>query len=182
MSVVSVRPDVSNLVFQVFGRSIHPELFTVFAQTEVRHQAYSAVVQISEAGHLLSFRHGDNRLCEVTATRESPLPQRKRILSHRLRGHRNEAFCDAGVQYQVSFQLEQLEPEVFQHFHEELLADSHRGEVSHQFRTPNRLAPVPLSYIQIEDTPHSLLVHSFHTFPDNCAVVKVQSLFETYAE
>jgi hypothetical protein len=32
--------------------------------------------------------------------------------------------------------------------------------------------------VQTEERPGSLLVHAFHTFPDNRAVVKTQSLFE----
>jgi hypothetical protein len=179
MPVSFARPDVANLVFQVFGRSVHPELFRIYAQTELRQSGYSATIRINEAGHVLTFRHGEQTLSEVTAARETPLPQRKRIVSHRLRGHRNESMqCEGGIQYHVSFQLDQLDPDEFAHFHQELLADSCHCRVSHQFGAKNRLYPMPLSFLQIEDTPHSLLVHSFHTFPDNCAVVKIQSLFE----
>lgn len=179
MSVDFARPDVANLVFSLFGRTVHPELFSVYAHAELRHDAYSAALRICDAGHILTFRHGGHVLSEVMTTRESPLPQRKRMLAHRLKGHRSETVHhEGGIQYHVSFQLEQLEPEVFAHFHQELLADSGRCKVSHQFATKNRLSPAPLSFIQTEDSPHSLLFHSFHTFPDNCAVVKIQSLFE----
>jgi hypothetical protein len=179
MPVSFARPDVSNLVFQVFGRSVHPELFAVFAQTELRQPTYTAAIRISEAGHVLTFRHAEQTLTEVASSREAPVPQRKRIVSHRLRGHRSESMqYEGGIQYHMSFQLEQLDPDVFAHFHQELLADSCRCRVSHQFGTKNRLYPMPLSFVQIEDSPHRLLVHAFHTFPDNCAVVKIQSLFE----
>lgn len=179
MGVDFARPDVANLVFHLFGRSVHPELFTVFARADVRHQGYSAVIRICDAGHAVTFHHAGHVLSEVTTARESPLPQRKRMLAHRLRGHRSETVhYDGGIQYHVSFQLEQLEPEVFLHFHEELLSDSSRSRLSHQFATKNRLSPAPMSFIQTEDSSSSLLIHSFHTFPDNYAVVKIQSLFE----
>jgi hypothetical protein len=50
--------------------------------------------------------------------------------------------------------------------------------LAHRFGSKSRLAPAPLSFIQTDEGPRSLFVHTFHTFPDNCAVVKTQSLFE----
>jgi hypothetical protein len=179
MRVSSVRPDVGSLVFCLFGRSIHPELLTIFARTEIRQPGYSAVIQICDAGHTIAFQHNKQTLCEVTTGADRPLPQGKQVIARRLRGHRNESVeHDAGMLYHVSFQVEQLEPEVFQHFHEELLLDCTRCRVSHQFAASSRLCPAPLSFVQIEDHPHTLLIHAFHTFPDNFAVVKTQSLFE----
>jgi len=179
MQVSSVRPDVGSLMFRLFGRSIHPELIDVFARSEIRHPNYSAAVHICDAGHMVSFHHHQQVLCELTTSAERSLPQRKQVIARRLRGHRNESVeHDAGILYHVSFQVEQLEPDVFLHFHEELLLDCSRCRVSHQFAASNRLCPAPLSFVQVEDTPRSLLIHAFHTFPDNCAVVKTQSLFE----
>lgn len=179
MRVRSARPDVGTLVFRLFGRSIHPELMPVFAHSEIQHAAYTARIEIGDAGHVLRFRHNGQMLTEVATSAEYPLPQRKQVIGRRLRGQRNESVeHDAGILYHVSFQVEQLDPDVFLHFHEELLLDSTRCRVSHQFAPSNRLCPAPLSLVQTEATPHSLLIHTFHTFPDNRAVVKTQSLFE----
>ena len=179
MRVQATRPDVGRLVFRLFGRALHPELINVAASAEMRQEAYTAVIQICDAGHVVSFRHKGQTLCEVTTSAEHPLPQRKQVIARRLRGHRNESVeHDAGILYHVSFQLEQLEPEVFMHFHEELLLDSARCRLAFQFPSTSRLSPAPLSIIQTEERADSLLIHAFHTFPDNCAVVKTQSLFE----
>jgi len=78
----------------------------------------------------------------------------------------------------MSFQVERLHPDIFQKLHEELLADCAQTALAHSFPTGNRLAPGALSLIRTEVTSDSLLVHAFHTFPDNDAVVKTQSLFE----
>jgi hypothetical protein len=32
--------------------------------------------------------------------------------------------------------------------------------------------------VQTDVWTHSLLIHAFHTFPEDCAIVKTQSLFE----
>ena len=36
-----------------------------------------------------------------------------------------------------------------------------------------------ISWIDVETRPRSLIVHAFHTFPDDMAIVKSQSVFET---
>ena len=179
MTVSFARPDVADLVFHLYGRSVHPELFNVFAQSTIEQDNYNAVIRICDAGHLVSFRSSGQTISEVTSTRRHPLPKRKRYLEKKLRGSRDESVhFECGVCYHVSYQLEVLEPEVFLNFHEELTIDCNRANVAHRFGTNNRLSPSPLSFIQTDVWSHSLLVHAFHTFPENCAVVKTQSLFE----
>lgn len=179
MRVEAARPDVDSLVFRLFCRSVHPELLEVHAQTQLRQDAYTADLLICGAGHLVCFRHNGRTLCEVATSMETPLPQHRQVISRRLRGHRNESVeHDGGILYHVSYQVEQLDPDVFLHCHEELLFDAAKSRVAHRFAATTRLSPPPLSILQIEERPHSLLVHAFHTFPDNRAIVKTQSLFE----
>jgi hypothetical protein len=179
MRVDAARPDVASLVFRLFCRSVHPELFEVFSQTTVRQEFYTAELTICDAGHVIAFHHNGQTLCEVTTSADKPLPHNRQVIGRRLRGHRNESVeHDGGILYHVSFQVEQLEPEVFLHCHEEMLVDATHCRMSHCFSPTSRLSPAPLSFIRTEERPHSLLVHTFHTFPDNRAVVKTQSLFE----
>ena len=56
--------------------------------------------------------------------------------------------------------------------------DSERVEVAFEFPSATRFSPPPLSLLRVDAQPDSLLVHAYHTFPDGCAVVKSQSLFE----
>jgi hypothetical protein len=179
MGIGIARTNVSNLVFHLYARSVHPELFEVYAEKELWQHAYSAVIRICESGHTISFRYRNQTVTELTSTREHVLPQRKRCLEKRLRGHRDESFrFEDGLEYQVSYQLEQLEPDVFLNFHEELMLDCDRAEVAYRFSAGNRLSPVPLSLVRADADTKSLLIHAFHTFPECYAVVKTQSLFE----
>ncbi|HUG93649.1 MAG TPA: DUF2617 family protein [Planctomycetaceae bacterium] len=179
MKVDFARPDVSDLVLHVYGRSVHPELFAAYAALEVWQDAYEAVLRICDGGHTVSFRAAEQAITEVAAGRGNPLPTHKRLLEQRLRGCRDEALrFPGGLTYQLSFQLERLEPEVFLNLHEELLDDCARADVAHRFPPQNRLSPGPLSLIRTEASPRSLLIHAFHTFPESCAVVRTQSLFE----
>ncbi len=80
-----VRPKVAELVFQVYGRALHPELFE-FQQTRVIERGgYQAKVQITSAGHLVTWRYDGVTLTEVATAAHHPLPQRRRLLSYRLR-------------------------------------------------------------------------------------------------
>lgn len=179
MGVSFARPDVADLVFEVFQRSVHPELLTIHTQSEWQHAACRIKIQICDAGHVLTVQHQDSVICEVATVRGTLLPKHYRIFSHKLRGHRQDTLqCREGVTYHVSFELEVLEPEVFSNYHQELMADSLRSPVSYHFSNHSRLNPTPLSFLQLEATADSLQVHTFHTFPDNFAVVKVQSRFE----
>lgn len=179
MNVRSVRANVAELGFQVFARTLHPELFSVCGRSFIQRPAYEAMVQLHAAGHVVTFRHGNQVLSEVVAPRETPLPQRKRMLHCKLRGQRSETLqCEGGLVYQMNFHVEQLDPEVFQQLHEELLADSRHAALTQHFGTPNRLWPAPLSTLTTEETPRTLFVQSCHTFPESCAIVKVLTLIE----
>ena len=124
MSVSFARPDISQMVFRVYGRSIHPELMRVYAETRAWQDAYSATIRICEAGHSVEVRFGNEVITEITSTKMQPLPQQKRLLERRLSGQHDDAITfSGGVRYQVSYQLEQLDHEVFMNFNEELVLD-----------------------------------------------------------
>lgn len=179
MSVGFARPDISQMVFRVYGRSIHPELFHVYAETRAWQNAYTACIRICEAGHAVEVRTGDRVITEITSTRMQMLPQQNRMLERRLCGQHDESIkFSGGLRYQASYQLEQLDHEVFLNFNEELLQDCRKAEISHRFPPASRLAPGPISLIRINAETDSLLIHAYHTFPDSNAIIKTQSLFE----
>lgn len=179
MGVSFARPDVTDLVFEVFERTVHPELLLIHAEAEWKHPACSVKVYICDAGHVMSVRYHQYIITEVATSRTTPLPRHYRVYSHRLRGHQEGSIpCAGGIVYHVSFELEKLEPEVFANYHQELLADSAKSQISHHFATRSRLTPTPLSFMQLEATNKSLQVHTFHTFPDDHAIVKIQSRLE----
>ncbi|HEX7447491.1 MAG TPA: DUF2617 family protein [Pirellulales bacterium] len=177
--MLSVRPKVAELVFQLYGRSLHPELFEVYCSRSVRRGEYEATISITSAGHLVTWRYHGLTLTEVAAAAHHPLPQKRRLLSYRLKGERSDRLeCRGGAMYQVSFQLEPVEPEVFWTFQQELSHDAERQGMLHRFHSSGRMALGALSYINVETRNRSLLVQAFHTFPDDYAIVKSQSLYE----
>jgi hypothetical protein len=119
-------------------------------------------------------------LSEVAAASSSPLPQKRRLFSYRLSGERSDRMeCRGGACYQMCFQLETVAPELFWTFQQELCTDGTRNGLLHRFQSGSRLALGAVSWISIETGAKSLLVQAFHTFPDDLAIVKSQTLFET---
>ncbi len=177
--VLSARPKVAELVFQLYGRVLHPELFEIHCSRTIDRGAYAAVVAITSAGHLVTWRKDGLTLTEVAADANQPLPQKRRLLSHRLTGERSDRMeCRGGGSYQTCFQLERVAPEVFWSFQGELAAAGRKQGLIHHFGASGRLATGALSWINIETRAKGLFVQTFHTFPDDHAIVKSQSLFE----
>jgi hypothetical protein len=178
MSVQILRPPVGDLHFHLYGRPLHPELFEILAERRIRREDYEIVVRITRTGHVISWENADVFLTEVTAGDE-PLPEKRRLLDYRLRNeHNGNVNCAGNITYQMSFQVETLPPEIFLHVHDEILADGGKRGLLHHFRPNHRLAVAPLSFISVEARPGCLLCSTFHTFPDEHAVVKTQSLIE----
>jgi hypothetical protein len=179
MGVPFVRPPVCDLVFQLYGRPLHPELFDILAVRKIRREDYELTVRITRTGHVISWENADVHLTEVTAAAEQDLPQKRRLLDYRLRSeHNGRLACAHGIHYQMSFQVEVLPPEIFLHVHDEILADGGKRGLLHNFPSHHRLAVAPLGFVSAEARPRCLILSTFHTFPTEHTVVKTQSLIE----
>jgi hypothetical protein len=177
--VLTVRPRVTDLVFQLYGRTLHPELFEVCQSRTVERGGYSVRMEITSAGHVITWRFGGITLSEVCTTAHHPLPQKRRLMSYKLRGQRSDQVeCRGGIQYQTNFQLEPVEAEMFWTFQQELAHEGERQGMLQTFEPAGRLGLSALSYINVEARNRSLLIQAFHTFPDDFAIVKSQSVFE----
>ena len=177
--MITTRPKVAELAFQLFGRSLHPELFQVHKTFNVERGRYSARLEITNAGHVVTWRYDGLTLTEVACSAQHPLPSKRRLMSYRLRGERGDRVeCRGGVVYQMNFQLETVTPSVLHMFQKELAHDSQREGVFHRFEASGRMAMGGQSYLHVETRQRCLLVQAFHTFPDDCAIVKSQSLFQ----
>jgi hypothetical protein len=177
--VLTVRPKVAELQFHLYGRSLHPELFQIHRSTMVQRGDYRARIDITSAGHVVTWNYEGLTLTEVAAAGNHPLPEKRRLIKRRLQGQRDDRLkCRGGVKYEVSFQLETVNPEIFWTFQQELAKDGKKKGMVHFFESSGRMALGALSYVNTEARDRSLLIQSFHTFPDDHALVKVQSLFK----
>jgi hypothetical protein len=179
MGTTFLRPRISELVFQLYGRPLHPELFEILAVRTVQRENYELTLRITRTGHVISWQNRGLHLTEVAAAAEQPLPERQRLLSYRLRGeHSGKLTLAGGTTYQTTFQVETLPPEIFLHVHDEILADGGKRGLLHNFQPNHRLALAPLGFISAEARAGCLFLSSFHTFPDENSIVKSQTLIE----
>jgi len=177
--VLSVRPKVAELVFNLYGRALHPELFEVHTTRTVQRGDYEATISITSAGHVVTWRYHGITLTEVATAAHHPLPVRRRIMNYRLNGDRTEQMeCRGGATYAMNFSLEPVDPRMFYLFQQELCHDSKRRGMLHRFDSSGRMALGALSYINVEHRNKQLTIQAFHTFPDDYAIVKTQSTFQ----
>jgi hypothetical protein len=179
MAINLLRPRVGKLFFQLYGRFVHPEFFDVLAERKIRHENYELRLWITRTGHAITWRQGGLCLCEVTTEADQELPEQGRLLRYRIRGEQSDRLSYAGgIDYQMSFQVETLQPDVFLHFHDELLADRSKTSLLCNFQPNHRLSLAPLGLLTAQGRPGCLILNSFHTFPEEYAVLKSQSLIE----
>jgi hypothetical protein len=179
MNANLIRPRVADLVFQLYGRPIHPELFEILAIRRIERDDYRLTVQITRTGHVISWENRDVFLTEVAAAGDQPLPQKRRLLHRRLCQEQTTAMtCAHGVHYQAGFQVEVMQPEIFVHVHDEIIADGLKRGLLHNFQPQPRFSLPPLGFVTAEARPGCLFLSSFHTFPEEHTVVKTQSLIE----
>ena len=91
--MLTVRPKVAELVFQPLRNiPLHPELFQVYESRSVTRENYQAKIDITRAGHVVTWRSGGMTLTEVAAAAQHPLPEKRRLMSYALRGQRSDRF------------------------------------------------------------------------------------------
>lgn len=179
MGVRSGRLHVADLAFQVYNRPLHPDWFAVRAHRRIIQPGWEADLRIIDGGHAIHFITGIVRMTEVLAGPETLLPE-PGLLYHSAVRHERSTSLRPGprVEYQSCLETERLDSQVFAHICDELILDPTPGDLFHRFPRPDRLSPAPLSRLHIEPRARSLTIHAFHTFPDERAIVRIQSLFE----
>lgn len=179
MTLSVARPDAADLLLQTFGRALHPDLLCHHRAAVVSFPGLVLDIRLIAAGHAFVLQTASQTLTEVMSDRHDIYPVRGRLFEQKLKGCRTETIqFEGGVRYDVSCTLERLSLSVFLRQHEELVADGAKATLFAEFPGGNRFSPGPVSVIRAEVCRHSVVVHAFHTFPDQLAVVKTQSLVE----
>lgn len=171
-----LRPPVADMSLHLFHRPLHPELFDRLAVRRLQQAPGRLELWLTASGHVISWAGPAGHFTEVAASSEE-LPEVGRLWRHRLDGQRSALVGGPlGGQYQISFQVERLAPELFFRFQHEIRTC--RDAFVFVEETNHRLTLSPVRAILVESRPRSVSLFSFHTFPDEFAVVKTQSLIE----
>lgn len=178
------RPSVKELVFQAYTRPLHPELFTIRARERVQKLGHDVTAQLTSTGHVVIWNSHGRFLTEVLTAADIILPE-KRLLEYRILSGFGPIYCEVpargdqpGYHYHACFQSEILEWPDFCRAHDEIEADAKKRGMLVRIPYKRNKAYPALGFLVLEGHPECLLIHAFHTFPDEQTVVKSQSLIE----
>src|SRR4051794_14766318 len=102
MGIPIVRPQVGDLIFQLYGRPVHPELFEIVAVRRIERENYRLAAWITRTGHVFTWENPDVFLTEVASASDQPLPERRRLMHYRLRCEQSRLLdCAHGIRYQM---------------------------------------------------------------------------------
>jgi hypothetical protein len=175
--MLCVRPKVAELVFRVYGRPLHPELFEVAATRTEERENFSATLSITNTGHIFSWHRRGQSLTELATSALCTTPRHYKLLGERFRGERRKCIdLGEGVTYECTFQTEPVEPKLFWTFQEELAQQTVHDGMMYKFGASGRMALGAISYVHLQTRRQSLRIRAFHTFPDDCALVKTHSM------
>ncbi|MDA7950755.1 MAG: DUF2617 family protein [Pirellulaceae bacterium] len=176
--MLSVRPKVSKLIYRIYNRSIHPELFETLGQRTIKRANYTVDVGITSAGHFVQWKSKNKILTEVSSLNTQPLPVTHCLAAHSWGGRiSRNAHYRLGDTYTADCHLEVIDPIIFWSLQCELIQDSHTEGMFHSFLSGSRADLGAISYIHVDSRSHSIFVQAFHTFPDDNVIVKSESSF-----
>ncbi len=182
MDISTVRPKVAELAVQLFGRSVHPELFHIYRTHRIERVNYTAQIHITADGHVITWQAGKQVLTEITSSVHQAVPGSRRIFFEPLRDKSSSKSSGTGydensVRYRCEFGLERVPEEMFWMIRQQLSEFQGQYELLQIFDASGRIAIGGLSYIHVDTRLNSLHVQAIHTFPDDRALVKTESTF-----
>ncbi|MDG3002774.1 DUF2617 family protein [Paludisphaera mucosa] len=170
---------MADRAFQVFQRALHPEWFSIRAHERFALGPWEADVRIVEGGHAVVFGSQQVGLTEVLGGPETCLPPEGLLLNSPVRRERTTVLRPGGLMlYQACLEVERVDLAVFRHLCDEMTIASRHGCLVHSFPAVNRMAPRPVSHIRVDRLARGLSIQTFHSFPDDLAILRSQSLFE----
>lgn len=172
------RPDVADMVLRTYERPLHPELFEGVRSCSFTVGGHKATVRLGSRGHSFVFRTEDSTLTEVATSREVDLPEHLKLVHRRLIGYRTHMFDLSDIRYHCSYQLEHVPLDVYLQLHREMEADARHATLSLTIPGASRQSPECISMLKCDVLQEGLVIHAFHTFPENAAVLRTQTLFE----
>ncbi len=176
--MLTVRPKISELSFRVFGRSLHPELFEIFATRTITREQYRLRVDITSSGHLLTWQRDGMVLSEVASSQLQPLPSGLQLFDESVGAPSScQLTIDDSIDYSFRFQLDPAESNTFATIQNELLKSTPCEGLMFQFQSSGRMALGAISYVNIQSRLNTVHVRAFHTFPDAWVVMKSESVF-----
>lgn len=170
---------VEELVFSLFQRPLHPELFQIYARRQLKTEKYEALIWITGCTYVVSVFAGEVCLTEVVSTPGQLLPHQGLIERFQFRGPRShKCTLSRGVNYMTDFQVEKMSPNLYRQSHIDLERFAHNRGIFVKFPKLEIGGLQPFCYVDFEARQSELHIHTFAAYPDQVTMIKTQSLFD----
>lgn len=173
------KQRVEELLFCLYQRPIHPELFHIHSVKRLRQSRYTAEIWVIGLGHVVIVQTGKQILTELVCEDNELLPKGGLSTSFRFRGERDhtQSFND-GLMYILSTQVERMTQQLFPATHRDYVHYAKNRGLFVSFDDWNHDGLAPFTFIDFDARDHELHIHAFHAFPEEQTLLKTQSIFE----
>ena len=179
MDSPQINIAIEELTFSLFQRTVHPELFQVYAKRQLKTDKYEANIWITGCTHVASVHAKNVCLTEVVSAPGQMLPQRGLIERFRFRGPRShKCTLSRGLSYMTDFQIEKMSANLYRQSHIDLEKFARNRGVFVKFPALEVDGLQPFCYIDYESRQSELHIHTFAAYPDQVTMIKTQSLFD----
>lgn len=173
------KQRVDELVFSLYQRPIHPELFQIFRVRRLEQRRYNAEIWVAGLAHVVTIQAGTQVLAEVITEDNELLPKNGVATSFRFRGERDhvQSFGN-GLRYILSTQVEKLSSQIYPATHRDYVHYARNRGLFVSFDDMAVDGLSPFSFVDFDARDHELHIHAFHAFPEENTLLKTQSIFE----
>lgn len=173
------KQRVEELLFCLYQRPIHPELFDIRRVKRLNQARYQAEIWLCGLAHVVMIRTGDQTLTELITEENELLPKSGLAASFRFRGERDHAQSfNNGLKYILSTQVERMTPQLFPATHRDYVHYAQNRGLFAMFDEWSHDGLAPFSFVDFDPRDHELHIHAFHAFPEEMTLLKTQSIFE----
>ena len=179
MELPQINVAIEELTFSLFQRSLHPELFQIYASRHLHTEKYEAIIWVTGCTHVVSVFADDACLSEVVSTPGQLLPHRGLIERFQFRGPRShKCTLSRGISYMTDFQVEKMSPNLYLQSHNDLERFARNRGVFVKFPELEVGKLQPFCYVDFEARRTELQIQTFAAYPDQVTMIKTQSLFD----
>ena len=179
MESPQINVAVDELMFSLFQRPLHPELFQIYASRQINTENYETIIWVTGCTHVVSVFAGDVCLTEVVSAPGQMLPSRGLIERFQFRPPRtHKCTLSRGVSYMTDFQVEKMSPNLYQQSHTDLERFARNRGIFVKFPELEVGNLQPFCYIDFEARQKDLQIQTFAAYPDQVTMIKTQSLFD----
>lgn len=168
---------IRDLSFSLYQRPLHPELFNIYAQREIKTENYEASIWATGCAHVVTVHRDGYCLTELISMPDQPLPKTGLVERFQFRGQKkHKCTLSRGLSYMTDFQVEKMSENLYRQSYLDLERFARNRGLFVRFPNMSSGPLEPFSYIDFEARKSELHLHTFHAYPEQLTIIKTQSL------